>query len=88
MKYLMIYHTKVVKPGFLANLLPYLMIGIASVLGIFVLLVMLTVLFWGTLVGLIIYGVLVIKRKFFNYKKHPRTKYSGRIINCDDYDKD
>ncbi len=71
---------------FLAQLLPFLFLGIAFALLIGIFILLSYVLFWGLMIGVALWVVARIKLAFMRRKNdttHPTSK-TGRIIEHDD----
>jgi ABC-type siderophore export system fused ATPase/permease subunit len=76
----------------MSRILPFIISGIVIVLAVMALLVLSSAIFWGTLLGLVIYAIAQIKRNFFNgrnYNKVMKTTRrtetkQGRIIDLDE----
>lgn len=71
---------------FINRLLPFIMLGVGIALAVVVFIFLLHVLMWGLLLGLVIYAVSAIKKRFFS-KGIPTPHHkptTGRIIEHDD----
>lgn len=69
----------------LEKILPYIILGITIALLILALVVLSYVIFWGILLGLLIYGIAWVKNKFFTPKSQSlNEETSGRIIEHND----
>lgn len=66
----------------LEKIMPFLVVGIVLVLFIVALVLLSYLLFWGALIGLVLFGISYIKNKFFPKKKWSEKK--GRVIEHDD----
>ena len=70
--------------SFFKQLMPYLMLGMSIALFIGILFILLQVIFYGVIVGLVLYGAHLIKTKFFGPKQQLNS--SGHIIDHNSID--
>lgn len=71
---------------FLNQLIPFIVIGIAIVAFAFGIMLLAYLLFFGAIIGFILFSILWIRDKFFPTKKVvPAKKTDGRIIDSDDW---
>lgn len=71
--------------NFIAKLIPFILLGVALVAFAFGLLLLTYLLFFGALIGLVLFAVSWIKQKFFASKDlTKRSSKSGRIIDHKD----
>lgn len=71
---------------FLNQLIPFIVIGIAIVAFAFGIMLLAYLLFFGAIIGFILFSILWIRDKFFPTKKVvPTKKADGRIIDSDDW---
>ncbi len=75
---------KVNNPRF-ERMIPYLMLGVALVVVVAVAILMFYLFVWGVLIGLLIWGIMAIKEKFFSTSPsvHVNKEKEGRIIDIE-----
>lgn len=72
----------------LENIIPFLVLGIAIALAVGFFILFSYVLFWGLIVGAVLWALSFVKNLFFPHTKasNPPTKRKGRVIEHDDRD--